>query len=136
MTADYRTVYDQAGGDEPFRQLVDVFYRNVADNPVLRPLFPADLAPGKEWQFLFITQYFGGPARYQAQRGHPRLRMRHMPFAIGVAERDAWLSCMLAAISEVGFASDIAATMRTYFEGTAQFMMNQAPLDDDLRITT
>jgi hemoglobin len=135
MTPDYRALYDQAGGDEPFRQLVDIFYRNVEANAVLRPLFPADLAAGKEWQFLFITQYFGGPTRYHEQRGHPRLRMRHMPFTIGPAERDAWVNCMLAAITEVGFAPDIAAAMRTYFEGTAQFMMNQAPPDDDLRIT-
>jgi hemoglobin len=61
--------------------------------------------------------------------------MRHMPFTICSAERDAWVSCMLVAIEEVGFAPDIAAAMRTYFEGTAQFMMNQAPPDDDLRIT-
>ena len=74
MTPDYRTLYDQAGGDAPFRQLVDIFYRNVEANAVLRPLFPADLAAGKEWQFLFITQYFGGPTRYHEQRGHPRLR--------------------------------------------------------------
>ena len=136
MTPDYRTLYDQAGGDEPFRQLVEIFYRNVEANPVLRPLFPADLTSGKEWQFLFITQYFGGPQRYHEQRGHPRLRMRHMPFTIGLVERDAWVSCMLAAIEEVGFSPDIAAAMRTYFEGTAQFMMNQAPPDGDLRITT
>lgn len=127
MSTDYRTIYNQAGGDEPFRRLVDVFYRNVEADPVLRPLFPADLTAGKEYQFLFITQYFGGPDRYNTLRGHPRLRMRHMPFVIGVAERDAWVRCMLDAISEVGFAPDIAAAMRTYFEGTATFMMNHSP---------
>ena len=124
-THDTRTIYERAGGDAPFRQLVDVFYRNVVADPLLRPMFPADLEPGKEWQFLFITQYFGGPTRYIEQRGHPRLRMRHMPFAIGPAERDAWVRCMCDAIAEVGFAPDIAAALQTYFEGTATFMMNR-----------
>lgn len=136
MTPDYRSLYEQAGGDEPFRRLVDIFYRNVEADPVLRPLFPADLAAGKEHQFLFITQYFGGPNRYNEQRGHPRLRMRHMPFVIGVAERDAWVKCMLDAIAEVGFAPDIAAAMRTYFEGTATFMMNSAPGDHRIALST
>ncbi len=134
MSTNYRTIYDQAGGDEPFRRLVDIFYRNVEADPVLRPLFPDDLAAGKEYQFLFITQYFGGPERYHAQRGHPRLRMRHIPFIIGVAERDAWVRCMLDAIAEVGFAPDIAAAMRTYFEGTATFMMNHAPAEQQRAI--
>lgn len=74
---------------------------------------------------MFITQYFGGPTRYIEQRGHPRLRLRHMPFAIGPAERDAWVRCMREAITEVGFAPDIAAALLTYFEGTATFMMNR-----------
>lgn len=134
MTTDYRSIYTQAGGDEPFRRLVDIFYRNVEADPVLRPLFPDDLTAGKEYQFLFITQYFGGPERYQAQRGHPRLRMRHMPFIIGVAERDAWVRCMLDAITEVGFAPDVAAAMRTYFEGTATFMMNHSPAEQQRAI--
>ncbi len=66
-------IYELAGGDAPFRRLVDSFYARVERDPLLRPLFPADLVPGKERQFLFITQYFGGPARYNQQRGHPRL---------------------------------------------------------------
>ena len=77
-THDTRSIYERAGGDAPFRQLVDVFYRNVVADPLLRPMFPEDLEPGKEWQFLFITQYFGGPTRYIEQRGHPRLRLRHL----------------------------------------------------------
>ncbi|MFM2032259.1 MAG: hypothetical protein RLZZ297_1024 [Chloroflexota bacterium] len=124
-----RTVYEAAGGDAPFRKLVDIFYRNVEATPILRPMFPADLAEGKEYQFLFITQYFGGPARYIEQRGHPRLRMRHGPFVIGRAEADAWLQCMLSAMDEVGFDPAVDAVMRQYFTSTATFMINSEPGD-------
>ena len=117
-------IYELAGGDAPFRRLVDSFYARVERDPLLRPLFPADLAPGKERQFLFITQYFGGPARYNKQRGHPRLRMRHAPFAIGQAERDAWAGHMLAAIDEAGFVEPARSALQEYFEHTATFLIN------------
>jgi hemoglobin len=120
------TIYEQAGGDAPFRRLVDIFYARIERDPLLRPLFPADLAPGKERQFLFITQYFGGPPRYNEQRGHPRLRMRHLPFRIGQAERDAWAGHMLAAIDEAGFPAGTHAALREYFERAATFLINQA----------
>ena len=68
------SVYEQVGGDATFRRLVDAFYARVEADPVLRPLFPADLEAGKEHQFLFLTQFFGGPARYQERRGPPRPR--------------------------------------------------------------
>jgi hemoglobin len=118
------TIYEIAGGDAPFQRLVDSFYARVERDPLLRPLFPADLEPGKERQFLFITQYFGGPARYNAQRGHPRLRMRHAPFAIGQAERDAWAGHMLAAIDEAGFVEPARSALREYFERAATFLIN------------
>jgi hemoglobin len=117
-------IYEIAGGDAPFRRLVDSFYARVERDPLLRPLFPADLGPGKERQFLFITQYFGGPARYNEQRGHPRLRMRHAPFTIGQAERDAWAGHMLAAIDEVGFVEPVRSALREYFERAATFLIN------------
>ena len=120
-----RTIYDLAGGDAPFRELVDRFYARVERDPLLRSLFPADLEPGKEGQFLFITQYFGGPARYNQQRGHPRLRMRHAPFVIDQAARDAWAGHMLAAIDEVGFDEPVRGALREYFERAATFMINQ-----------
>ncbi len=97
-----QNVYPLVGGDETFRKVVDEFYTRVEADPVLRPLFPADLEPGKENQFLFLAQYFGGPPRYNALRGHPRLRMRHMPFVIGEQERNAWLGHMLEAIEAAG----------------------------------
>lgn len=119
------TIYELAGGDAPFRELVERFYARVERDPLLRPLFPADLEPGKQAQFLFITQYFGGPPRYNQLRGHPRLRMRHAPFAIDQAARDAWASHMLAAIDEVGFAVPVRGALREYFERAATFMINQ-----------
>ena len=118
------TIYELAGGDAPFRRLVDIFYERIESDPLLRPLFPADLGPGKERQFLFITQYFGGPPRYNELRGHPRLRMRHAPFVIGERERQAWAGHMLAAIDEVGFAEPVRGALRDYFERTATFLIN------------
>jgi hemoglobin len=120
-----RFLYESIGGDATFRRLVDDFYRRIEADAFLRPLFPADLGPGKEGQFLFITQYFGGPQRYTEQRGRPFLRMRHMPFAIGQPERDAWVGHMLAAIDAVGIPEPHRGIMREYFERGATFMMNQ-----------
>jgi hemoglobin len=123
MTSE-RTVYDLIGGEETFRRLVDVFYDKVAQDPVLRPLFPEDLEEGKQWQFLFLMQYWGGPTRYTEERGHPRLRMRHMPFRIDAAASSAWLRCMLEAIDEVDIAEPARTEMRAYFERAAPFMVN------------
>lgn len=119
-----QTVYEQIGGDETFHRLVDTFYARVERDPLLRPLFPKDMTQGKEHQFLFLTQYWGGPARYDALRGHPRLKMRHAPFKIGQAERDAWLGHMLAAIEEVGIAEPSRTQLIEYFQNAATFMIN------------
>lgn len=122
---DRQTIYEQVGGDATFQRLVDIFYARIERDPVLRPMFPADLEPGKQHQFLFLTQYFGGPPRYNVQRGHPRLRMRHAPFPIGQHERDAWLGHILAAIDEVGIPEPARSAMRTYFEHAATAMINR-----------
>lgn len=121
------TVFEQAGGAPAFRRLVEAFYARVERDPLLRPLFPADLEPGKEHQYLFLVQYFGGPAAYAERRGHPRLRLRHAPFPIGPAERDAWLAHMLAALDEVAIPEPARSAMRAYFELAAPAMMNQVP---------
>lgn len=118
------TIYDLIGGDETIRRLVDVFYARVEADERLRSIFPDDLEPGKEWQYLFLMQYFGGPTRYIEQRGHPRLRMRHMPFVIDRKARDAWLGHMLAAIDEVGITEPARSEMRNYFERASEFMIN------------
>lgn len=120
-----QTVYELVGGDATFRALVDAFYRRVEADPVLAPIFPEPREPGKEGQYLFLVQYFGGPHRYSETKGHPRLRMRHAPFPIGGRERDAWLAHMLAAVDEVGIAEPMRGVMREYFERAATFMINQ-----------
>jgi hemoglobin len=124
MSDGEHSVYELAGGEAVFRRLVDAFYARVAADPVLRPLFPDDLEPGRRNQFLFLMQLFGGPATYTQQRGHPRLRMRHAPFAIDQAARDAWLGHMLAAIDEVGIAEPVRRILREYFERASTHMIN------------
>lgn len=119
------SIYEQVGGAETLRRLVDYFYQQVEQDPLLRPMFPNDLEPGKHRQYLFLVQYFGGPDEYNRERGHPRLRMRHMPFPIGQAERDAWLGHMLAAIDAVGISEPARSVMRNYFEQAASAMINQ-----------
>jgi hemoglobin len=119
-----QTIYDQIGGEETFRKLVWAFYARVEDDPVLRPLFPADLEPGKYHQMLFLMQFWGGPAAYDSLRGHPRLRMRHAPFKIGQIERDRWVSHMLGAIDEVSIPEPARSEMREYFERAGTFMIN------------
>lgn len=123
--SEQQSIYRLVGGDATFRRLVDEFYKRVEANPELRAVFPEDLETGKEGQFLFLTQYFGGPSRYNTQRGHPRLRMRHFPFAIGQKERDAWVTHMLEAVDAVGIAEPMRTEMREYFERSATFMINQ-----------
>jgi hemoglobin len=124
------TIYDFIGGDGAFQNLVDTFYGKVEADQKLRGMFPDDLEPGKRWQFLFLTQYFGGPARYADERGHPRLRMRHMPFPIDGDARSRWLQYMLEAIDEVGIAEPARAAMREYFERASAMMVNWHPVDD------
>lgn len=121
------SIYEQAGGAAAFRRLVEAFYARVERDPLLRPMFPADLGPGKEHQYLFLVQYFGGPADYAQLRGHPRLRMRHAPFPIGPAARDAWLAHMLAALDEAAIPEPARSAMRAYFEMAAPAMTNQRP---------
>jgi hemoglobin len=118
------SIYDLIGGEDIIRRLVDVFYDKVALDPILRPLFPENLDEGKQWQFLFLMQFWGGPTRYAQERGHPRLRMRHMPFRIDAAAANAWLRCMLEAIDEVGIVDPARAEMREYFERAATFLIN------------
>jgi hemoglobin len=118
------SVYDLVGGDAAFRRLVDIFYSRIEQDKLLRSMFPADLEAGKHWQFLFLTQFFGGPPRYAQQRGHPRLRMRHMPFPIDEQARDRWLTHMLAAVDEAGIDEPARGIMRSYFERASAHMIN------------
>ena len=121
------SVYEQVGGAEWFVALVDRFYAGVADDPRLRPLYPDDLTDAKAHLAGFLVQYWGGPTTYSEQRGHPRLRMRHVPFAIGEVERDAWLEHMTAAVRSGGLEPAIEAQMLDYFTMAAAALVNQAP---------
>ena len=124
MTAS--SLYERVGGDAFFVALVDRFYEGVAEDPVLRPMYPeGDLSDERRWLSLFLIQYWGGPGEYSVHRGHPRLRMRHFPFSIGVEERDAWLRHMLGAVAASGAAPAEAAELEAYFVSAADFMMNR-----------
>jgi hemoglobin len=119
-------VYDAAGGEETFRLLVARFYALVALDPLLRPLYPdEDLANAREHLTLFLIQYWGGPSTYNEMRGHPRLRMRHQPFAIGHVERDAWLGHMKAAVESLEVVPAVRKAMNDYFEAASMAMINQ-----------
>lgn len=121
-----RTLYDEVGGMPFFEGLVDRFYATVAGDPVLLPLYPEeDLGPAKRRLTLFLAQYWGGPTTYSDERGHPRLRQRHFPFAIGPAERDHWLAAMRGAVTAMGPSPEVAARLDDYFATTAEAMRNQ-----------
>ncbi len=122
---DQQSVFEMIGGTVTFRRLVDEFYKRVEADPDLRSVFPADLTEGKEGQFLFLMQYFGGPDTYSEQRGHPRLRMRHAPFTIGQRERDLWVQHMLEAVEATGIQEPARTIMHDYFKRAATFMMNK-----------
>ena len=120
------TFYEAVGGEPTFRRLVARFYEGVATDPVLRPLYPEpELAAAEERLRLFLIQYWGGPTTYSDNRGHPRLRMRHAPFAIGPAERDAWLRHMTGAVSSLELEPQLEAQLMTYLRGAAEAMMNR-----------
>lgn len=122
-------IYEAAGGEETFRLLVGRFYARVALDPVLRPLYPEeDLANATENLTLFLIQYWGGPSTYNEIRGHPRLRMRHQPFAIGQVERDAWLGHMEAAVESLDVVPAVRKAMNDYFEAASMAMINQPAL--------
>jgi hemoglobin len=121
------TVYQAAGGEGTFTRLVERFYAGVAADPVLRPLYPKDptmFAAAADHLRLFLIQYWGGPGWYGERRGHPRLRMRHLPFSIGRRERDAWMRHMREAVESLELAPQVRAALLEYFENAATAMMN------------
>jgi hemoglobin len=120
------TLYDAVGGMAFFERLVDRFYAGVAMDPVLLPLYPEpdDLGPARERLRLFLAQYWGGPTTYSDARGHPRLRMRHNPFAIGPVERDRWLLHMRAAVDALDPPDEVRRPLLDYFEMAAESMRN------------
>jgi hemoglobin len=121
------TLYERVGGEPFFIELVARFYAGVAADPVLRPLYPADLGPPSRHLALFLAQYWGGPRTYSEERGHPRLRMRHVPFRIGQPERAAWLRSMRAAVESSSASPADAQALVDYFETAATSLINQPP---------
>jgi len=120
------SLYERAGGTPFFEALVGRFYARVASDPLLRPIYPEpDLAPAQRRLTLFLIQYWGGPTTYEDERGHPRLRMRHAPFAIGAEARDRWLSLMRAAVAETAPPPDVADELDRYFATAAEAMRNR-----------
>lgn len=123
-----QTFYDAVGGAATFRTIASRFYELVADDEVLRPLYPDDdLTAAEDRLRMFLEQYWGGPRTYSDQRGHPRLRMRHAPYRIGFIERDAWLRCMHTAVASVDSATlddEHRAELLGYLEMAAQAMVN------------
>ena len=118
--------YEQVGGDAFFADLTSQFYAVVATDPILRPMYPDDDMKGAAQRLQwFLSQYWGGPTTYQENRGHPRLRMRHSQFTIGIAARDAWLRAMKTAIDGVEIKEDLKEQLWDYLELAADAMVNQ-----------
>lgn len=124
------THYDRLGGEAGVRALVDSFYRLMDTLPEaapIRAMHPKDLNGSKEKLFLFLTGWLGGPPLYTEKYGHPRLRARHLPFAIGEAERDQWILCMRRALEEIGVEEDLRKILDAALFRTADFMRNRPP---------
>ena len=128
-----KTLFEKVGGHEFFVRLVDGFYDRVEEDPVLRPLYPdgeQGMLAAREHLAMFLSQYWGGPPVYNETRGAPMLRARHLPFRIGVTERDAWFGHMKAAVEESGVSDEIATELLDYFDRAATHLVN----DQDLTI--
>jgi hemoglobin len=121
----FDSLYERAGGRPWFEALVTRFYESVADDPVLRPLYPDDLERPRAHLTDFLIQYWGGPADYSATRGHPRLRMRHARFTIGKRERDSWLRLMSEAVKAGDLSEEDEAELLNYFEWASTHLINR-----------
>jgi hemoglobin len=119
------SVYEQLGGQAFFDALAHRFYERVEADPVLRPLYPDDLGPGERHLAQFLAQYWGGPTTYSDERGHPRLRMRHAPFVVDQAARDAWYDAMAASVAEAGVAPEHERQLLEHFATAADHMVNE-----------
>lgn len=125
MTQQTQTFYDAVGGHDTFRTLVHRFYEGVADDPVLRPLYPEeDLSGAEERLRMFLEQYWGGPTTYSEQRGHPRLRMRHAPFKVNPEARDRWLHHMKAAVDSLNLPPERHEMLWDYLQRAAFSLVN------------
>ena len=119
-----KTVYDRVGGSEWFYQLLEFFYEDVIRRDEIRDLYPDDLTDSKKNTADFLIQYWGGPSSYSERRGHPRLRMRHAPYAIGEYQKESWLASMRFALDQMQPAKEINEAMTEYFLMAADHMKN------------
>ena len=128
------SIYERFGGEQFFADLVRGFYSRVHDDPVLRPMYPSELGPAERRLRLFLMQYFGGPSTYDQERGHPRLRLRHMNFVIDQRARDIWLKHMFASLDDLLATGELSIpvedleTLREYLRDTSQFLVNHGGL--------
>lgn len=120
-----QTPFELLGGADAIRRLVDAFYPRVQADPDLAPIFPADITPVREKQYLFLTQFLGGPSLYSEQYGHPMLRARHLQHAVTPRRREAWLRCMAAAMDEVGLVGDVRDFVYGRLIQVADHMVNR-----------
>ncbi|TXK84773.1 globin [Paenibacillus sp. N3.4] len=119
-----RTLFESMGGEETIRRVVEAFYPKVQKHPSLAPLFPSDIEPVMNKQYLFLSQFFGGPSLYSDTYGHPMMRARHMPFPITMERANAWLDCMKEAMIEVGLADDLRDFLLERLKGSAYHFVN------------
>jgi len=130
------SLYTILGGESTLRRLVDSFYKKVQGNPLLSSIFPEDIRPVREKQFLFLTQLFGGPRSYSDLYGPPMLRARHLPFPITTERATAWLECMSDALAEIGVEDAMHAFVVDRLTSVAHHMVNTTvELALDLPIT-
>ncbi|HEY9678951.1 MAG TPA: globin [Drouetiella sp.] len=120
-------IYQRIGDTAPYYKLVDEFYSRIEEDKLLRPMYPKDVTEAKRKLALFLIQRTGGETTYSDERGHPRMRGRHMPFKIGVPERDAWMRNMTAAVDSVPEFAPHREDLMAFFDHFATFMINQPP---------
>jgi hemoglobin len=119
-------LYTYIGGAPTIRKIVDAFYPKVHEHPDLKPIFPDDLTAVAEKQYLFLTQFFGGPPLYTEQYGHPMMRARHLPFPVTPKRAEAWLDCMRRALEEVIPSEEMREVILERLRGPAHFFVNTA----------
>lgn len=118
------SIYDNLGGEKAIQQLVEAFYPKVKANPLLGPLFPEDIEPVMEKQFMFLSQFFGGPSLFSDAFGHPMMRARHLPFPVTRERAEAWLACMTKALEETGVENELKDLVIKRLSGPAFHFVN------------
>ncbi|MBA4601095.1 globin domain-containing protein [Thermoactinomyces mirandus] len=130
MKQQQESIYEKIGGTEKVRQLVEAFYPRVVADPLLKPLFPEDIGPVMEKQYMFLTQLLGGPSLYSDKYGLPMLRARHMPFPITPERAQAWLACMEQALDETGISGEERDAIWGRLVIAAHHMVNKSPSEE------